>query len=346
MKKINILFLLIGLFILAACSDEHEPRVELKSAPSLDNLPQSNYVLEKDQAEAEFAKFKWNPTQYNLSVSLRNVLQMDKAGNNFASPTILATTTESEFSLLVKDINDILFRMDIVPEEAVNVEFRLLSYLGAGEAYTEISNVISATITPFEPDAPAYPENIYMIGEFAGWDWASDKIVELIPVATKEGHFWCISYFTAGSPFKWAPAKEWSGDFAQQDEIIGYEVVDGNAVVAKDGLYMIYIDLENKKIAIEEAQIFGIGDCFGSWDADTYPFTVDGAKASITTIGTGELRMYAASSISVSDWWTREFIILNGKIVYRGKGDDQERVNVASGKIVTLDFSDGSGTIK
>ena len=38
--------------------------------------------------------------------------------------------------------------------------------------------------------------------------------------------------------------------------------------------------------------------------------------------------MYAASSIATSDWWTREFIILDGKIVYRGKGDDQERVNL------------------
>jgi hypothetical protein len=184
-----------------------------------------------------------------------------------------------------------------------------------------------------------------MIGEFADWNWEDARIVDMIPVNGKAGHFWAIHYFTANSGFKWAPGKAWSGDFAKSDETIGYQVADGNAVVEKDGLYMIYIDLENKKIAIEEPAIYGIGDCFGSWDAKLYPFTIDGAMASITTAAVGELRIYAESSIAVSDWWTREFVILEGKIVFRGSGGDQERVPVEAGKKVTLDFNTGTGVI-
>lgn len=549
MKKINIIGLLVGLFLLAACSDEHEPRVELLSAPQLENLPQTNYVLDRNQSENEFAKFKWAAAKYDLSVSLRNVLEMDKAGNDFASAVTIASSNGSEVAVLVKEINNAMIRMELTPEEAVAMEFRLTSYLGAGSNYGEQSNVIAVTITPFQPGeieypmlytpgnhqgwAPAdaapiysvandgvytgyvyldgefkftaepswdgtnygdggggslstdggagnmttpagyyyvtvntnaltyklekrewgvigdatpggwdadtdmiydpsdkllkvditltagtikfrandgwdinlglaeggtmedplamggadipvtagdyrvildlsrpeykmqltaqgdplpepepepeptdYPENIYMIGSFADWNWESDKIVELLPVATKDGHFWTIQYLTTDMQFKWAPGKAWSGDFAKQDEIIGYEVADGNAVVAEDGLYMIYIDLENKKIAIETAKVFGMGDCFGSWDAETHAFTVEEAKVSATTTGSGELRMYAASSIAVSDWWTREFIILEGKIAYRGKGGDQERVTVEAGQTVTLDFSNGTGTIE
>jgi hypothetical protein len=41
-----------------------------------------------------------------------------------------------------------------------------------------------------------------------------------------------------------------------------------------------------------------------------------------------------------------EFIILDGKIEYRGTGGDQTRVPVAAGKTVTLDFNAGTGTIE
>ena len=73
--------------------------------------------------------------------------------------------------------------------------------------------------------------------------------------------------------------------------------------------------------------------------------TADG-KASVTVSAAGDLRMYAASSIATSDWWTREFIILDGKIAYRGNGGDQERVHIAAGAKVTLDFNAGTGVIE
>jgi hypothetical protein len=549
MKKLNLLYLIISACLWAACSDEHDPVIQLTSAPVLENLAQNSYILSSEQADAEFATFKWSQARYNVSVALRNLLQIDKAGNNFASPATLVTTTDATASVLVKDINNTLNRLGLEPGVAADVEIRLVSYLGSRDNYEEISNVLSLNITPYvageisvpmlwtpgnqqgwnpaeaaniysvnddgvytgyiyldgefkftsqpdwdganygdggsnaisteggnltaeagyyfatvnlntlgfklekrswgvlgdatptgwdadtkliydpadkllklditlgngeikfrandswdinlgiptkgggfdeplvqggenipvtageyriildlskpeykayltnpgttlpeppitPPEEPDYPENLYMIGEFAGWNWEADNIVELIPVHGKAGHFWCISYFTAGSPFKWAPGKAWAGDFAKQDEAIGYQVVDGNAVLDADGLYMIYVDLESKKIVIEEALIYGIGDCFGSWDAKTYPFALEGATASISTTADGELRIYAESSIAVSDWWTREFVILDGKIVFRGKGGDQERVPVEAGKKISLDFSNGTGTIE
>ncbi|MPN40763.1 Outer membrane protein SusF [bioreactor metagenome] len=76
--------------------------------------------------------------------------------------------------------------------------------------------------------------------------------------------------------------------------------------------------------------------------------SVDGNKMKITTTASGELRLYANSSGSTvgGDWWRMEFVILNGKIEYRGNGGDQDRVTVAAGKTVTLDFNAGTGTIQ
>jgi hypothetical protein len=75
-------------------------------------------------------------------------------------------------------------------------------------------------------------------------------------------------------------------------------------------------------------------------------FTEKDGMLTGTVKNDGDLRLYAASSAATSDWWTREFIILDGQIAYRGNGDDQPRVNVKAGAKVTLDFNAGTGVIE
>jgi hypothetical protein len=208
--------------------------------------------------------------------------------------------------------------------------------------------VILPDLTP-DPETPE-AVHVYMIGdEFGSWDWASSGIVDMIPVnGHAEDQFWCVRYITAGKGFKWCQVKDWDGDFAELNEVIGYEVKDGNAVVAEDGFYIVYIDLTGKRIAVEPAQVWGIGDCFGGWDQAKFPFVADGKSLKITTTKEGELRIYTKSSIVTDDWdwWKMEFVILNGKIEYRGAGDDQDRNVVAAGKTVSLDFNAGTGSVQ
>lgn len=194
----------------------------------------------------------------------------------------------------------------------------------------------------------AFPEQLYMIGdEFGGWDWSSDGIVDMVPVHGKEGQFWAVRYISAGKGFKFCSKKEWSGDFWGLDTNDGFTESGGNCTVAEDGFYMVHIDLKRSMVHVEPARIYGMGDCFGGWDAEKESalFAADGKTLKATLAASGELRMFAASSISDSDWWTREFIILEGKIVYRGTGDDQTRVPCNAGQVVTLDPNAGTGTI-
>ncbi len=197
--------------------------------------------------------------------------------------------------------------------------------------------------------AVAFPETMYMIGAaFGNWDWSSDGIVDLVPVHSGEGQFWTVRYIAAGSPFKFCSKKAWDGDFCSLTNNDGFTVDGGNCLVDKDGLYLIHIDLKNEKLHVEEARIYGIGDCFGGWNEgmEGALFTNAGQTATATLAADGEVRMYVASSIATTDWWTREFVILDGKIAYRGTGDDQQRVACTKGQTVTLDFNAGTGSIK
>lgn len=193
------------------------------------------------------------------------------------------------------------------------------------------------------------PTEMHMIGEeFGGWDWASTGIVDLIPVNGKQGQFWTIRNISAGKGFKFCAQKAWSGDFTGLGTDTGYTVADGNCFVETTGVYMIYVDVENKKLCIEPAKVYGIGDCFGGWTEGMTDalFTADNGKLVGTTKAAGEIRLYAASSIATSDWWTREFVFFNGTIAYRGNGGDQDRVSVDAGKKVTLDFNAGTAVVE
>lgn len=203
-------------------------------------------------------------------------------------------------------------------------------------------------------NAVAFPDNLYMTGdEFGNWDWSSSDVVSLVPVHNSgdkaPGQFWTVRYLSAGKGFKFCPAKAWNGqEFCGLDTNEGYTIAGGNCTVEQDGIYMIHIDLKNNILHIEPARIYGIGSCFGGWDEgmSNALFTADGKTLKCTLVADGEIRMYAASSRATSDWWTREFIFIDGKIEYRGKGDDQQRVNAGAGQTVVLDFNAGTATLQ
>ena len=197
---------------------------------------------------------------------------------------------------------------------------------------------------------PLYPDNVYIIGqEFGGWDWSNSAVAEMTPVNGNPGKFWAVRYFAnASDGFKWNTAKAWGGDFSSLGTNVGFTTSGGNAFVATAGFYIVVVDYTINKITIEPAQVYGMGDCFGGWNAGQYPFVADGNVMKLTTTNAGDLRIYANSSAAGvgGDWWRMEFVILDGKIAYRGNGGDQTRATVAAGKVVSLNFNTGTGTIQ
>lgn len=230
---------------------------------------------------------------------------------------------------------------NIKVEKAGLYDITLTYKVAAGEIIKSFN--YNVTLTK-ESDLPT---TMFMIGnDFGNWDWASDGIVSLSAVNGHQGQFWAIRYLTTDTQFKFCALKEWNGDFTGKGEDSGYIVADGNCKVETDGLYMIFVDVENG-VTIEPAQVFGMGECFGNWDADTHPFKVEGRIASATIEKDGALRMYAYSSKHASaDWWQMEFNIYDGVIEYRADGGDQAAVNATAGQTVTLDFTAGTGSIK
>ena len=202
--------------------------------------------------------------------------------------------------------------------------------------------------------AVAFPEHLYMIGdEFGGWDWGSDGVVEMTPVlhnpdwgAEAEAQFYTVRYFSAGKGFKFNSKKDWGGDFWGLTNNDGFTESGGNCVVAEDGFYLVHIDLKNEKVHVEPARVYGIGDAFGSWDEEKEDnlFKAEGKTLTAATAKAGKLRMYVASTIATSSWWTREFNIIGDAVVPRIM-DELDAPEVMGGQVIALNFNEGTGSI-
>lgn len=209
-----------------------------------------------------------------------------------------------------------------------------------------------------------FPDHVYMTGaDFGNWFGDLTGVVELTPVlhnpawgANAEGQFWTVRYFKAASGFKFNSAPSWDGnDFNSLETNDGFTVSEGNCFVPSDGFYMVHIDCKRSILHIEPAKVRIVGDCTGlgtdSWNVEMVEaatnnvFVADGTTLKVTLPAGGNLRMYAASAISTSDPWTREFNIYDGKIVYRGTGGDLDNVPALAEQVVTLDFNAGTGSI-
>ena len=203
------------------------------------------------------------------------------------------------------------------------------------------------TINEVKPD-------LFLTG--SNYDWG-DKWLQLVPFHSSEEDFWTIIYLHEGEQFKFAPQAGWGGDFGYTGTTINDEAganitssSDGNIVVGKAGWYLLKVQNgSTKALTVLQPNVYLIGDAAGEWNvADSHKFTIptteDGVFESPAFAADAELRMCV--SVDGFDWWKSEFMVFDGKIEYRGRGIDQNRVNVKAGQKVTLNFTAGTGEIK
>lgn len=362
MKQLNIIaLLLISLFAFVACDDE-DNYTKLSEGDIVKPTWQANLekvdglVVTDENLKNDLGTWQWTKAEFGAQSPVSYVIEIDTDAS-FGRPQEVAryTSVGEEVKFTVEQLNSAV--QSFLPEgiqakdvEEMTFHINLKAILGTSGNYA--AQYAEAKTIKFTPMPALDGPTIYMIGsDFGAWEWGNPGIVKMVPVHSKEEVYWTVKYFRAEEGFKWAPKKTWSNDFFElggkgKDE--GFITKDKNAYVEKDGFYIVYIDQKESKIIMKPAEVFGIGDCFGGYDAGKYPFIHDnaGKVMTITAAKAGELRMYANAPVGGIDWWKMEFIILGGEIEYRGGGDDQERVSVDAGQTVTLDFNAEKGTIK
>lgn len=229
---------------------------------------------------------------------------------------------------------------------SADLQCPIISGKGKWKVRLDVNNW-TYTINEVKPD-------LFLTG--SNYDWGG-KWLQLVPFNKSEEDFWTIIYLHEGEQFKFAPQAGWSDDFGYTGTTINDEAganitssSDGNLVVGKAGWYLLKVQNgSTKALTVLQPNVYLIGDAVGEWNiADSHKFTVptteDGVFESPAFAADAELRMCV--SVDGFDWWQSEFMVFDGKIEYRGRGIDQNRVNVKAGQKVTLNFTAGTGEIK
>jgi hypothetical protein len=238
-------------------------------------------------------------------------------------------------------------KVETAGEYTVTLTFKLAAgAVGKSFSYTTVCTKESTT-----------PTTMYMIGnDFGDWKWTSDKVVTMNQFHSQEGQFWAVRYMTTTTQFKFCAEKAWEGDFATpktgEQSVTGATEDGGNLIVSRDGLYTINVDVVNGRVVVEPAVIVGMNTPFKNpdWSMDCadaiFTNNTDGTTSYVVAED-GDMRVFVKSSmITGFDWWHAEFIIKDGKIVYRGTGGDPEAIALKAGQTVTFDFNNEAGSIK
>ena len=229
---------------------------------------------------------------------------------------------------------------------SADLQCPIISGKGKWKVRLDVNNW-TYTINEVKPD-------LFLTG--SNYDWGG-KWLQLVPFNKSEEDFWTIIYLHEGEQFKFAPQAGCGDDFGYTGTTINDEAganitssSDGNLVVGKAGWYLLKVQNgSTKALTVLQPNVYLIGDAAGEWNiADSHKFTVptteDGVFESPAFAADAELRMCV--SVDGFDWWQSEFMVFDGKIEYRGRGIDQNRVNVKAGQKVTLNFTAGTGEIK
>lgn len=245
MKKfIKILFLsFIGSLLVFSCRTSDDLLTLNETLPSkIDDVAVTNFVLQEPAPDTNplLLTVTWTETQFKLSNNsshpepagpVNYLLQMDKGGNNFATPLVVASTTGLSSDLFLKDINAILLvKLGAIPEEQNAVELRIIANYGTSQSVAS-TNVLKLNITPFKPVVAVDP--IYLTGDMNGWDNTNTDFLMFRDSNNKDDRTYTYTgKLAANTYYKFTP-KESLGTYKsycrKDDTTLVYEESSGRA---------------------------------------------------------------------------------------------------------------------
>lgn len=150
MKKF-ITLILMAAVLLYSCEKEVGPTLELVTAPVLNGLDSTNFVLSDDVSADTIITFKWSKAEYNLATEIYYTVEIAEAGTNFSnSVEIISDTYADSASITAFTLNKFMtvnLGLDVGSEGMV--EFRVNSFVG--KSNPGISNSVQVTATTYDP---------------------------------------------------------------------------------------------------------------------------------------------------------------------------------------------------
>ncbi|UPZ17141.1 SusE domain-containing protein [Flavobacterium humidisoli] len=324
MKNIHkIIIAFIGVLAVSCNADavDERPILDTVSAPEI-TAPATGqtYILDVDKAGEEAAKFTWSAAEYSTDVAVKYTLLIDKKGGDFtAAKTLAVTSSVTEASVLVKDLNQAAIDLGGQVEVASMYDVKISSSVSG--AFPQVSKgLITISVTPYAGKVVYDFADWYLVGDatVSGWDNNKGNQI-LFRSGTNANEYTFTGYFKKGA-FKaiknlgsWAPMYGGSGGS------LAYRGVESdpdpaNIEITADGYYRFTMDVEkltykltpyDASAAVTYSTIGIVGSVIDENWSETIPMVKSSFNAHVWSLGVtslkdGEMKFKANNSWDVS----------------------------------------------
>jgi starch-binding outer membrane protein SusE/F len=251
MKNLNkILIVFISVLAISCSKDDiqntNREAIAQTAAPKLLNPTSTfNLVLEKAKETDLATSVVWNDAAYSGTSTVVNyVIEIAKAGTNFATPVAVTTTTNRFKDITVGELNTAILTSGLVPFVEHQIDIRIKSYVGSvGTGAAQYSNLFTIKATPY----PSWP-NWGIIGSATPTGWGSDTNLDY-DLATQ---LYSITIeLTTGYEFKFRLDDAWATNFGDDGNNLTLEPGGANIPVPSGtGNYKITANFNAKTYTI------------------------------------------------------------------------------------------------
>jgi hypothetical protein len=272
MKKINyILSTIIILLVFASCEKEvFEPVVGVYTPPAMEDVS-GTYVFTEDIADDVFKTFSWTDADFGFQSATTYKVQLDFAGNDFATAVDLITTTEKSASITVGALNQKLLAMGAktnVPSDfEVRVTAEVSDYVQPLASNAPVMNILPYKVVIIYP-------SLYLPGNYqaaSGYesDWSPDKAQQVYSIKQNEKYEGYVNMVGDGIMFKFTDEPNWDLNWGDDDANGTLDVNGSDIAIPTAGYYHIKADINALTYSFEKTDWGLIGDATpGGWDAD------------------------------------------------------------------------------
>lgn len=294
---------LIGGITIASCSDDDFLTVNpdnYKAATIATSSDNAILVLTEDKLDSVYT-FSWNKAEYGLNVTPKYSLEITtKEDTDFTKAVQLtANSSALEYSTSFKDLNEKVLGLDIAPNVAHELIYRVVSTLGTQGSQPLISEVQTITITAYPTDLSS---NWGVVGSITSWGdkpdvafWKSGVVNVLVAY---------IDVPEANAEIKFRQDNKWDLDYGDNGVDGSLEKGGANIKIAKVGSYKVTMNLNNLTYKIEEFSWGLVGDATPTgWEGPDTKLSYDGTIDSwVTTVTmkTGEYKFRQNSEWKIS----------------------------------------------